>query len=37
MKTTINNVLEPISKKIPQNKRGLILMDNCRAHWDKDL
>ena len=38
MKKTINTVLKPISRQIPEGKKGIILLDNCRAHWDvKDL
>ena len=34
MKKTIYAILEPISKKMSQNKRGLLMIDNCRAHYD---
>ena len=36
MQKTIQYVLKPISKKIPENKKGLIMMDNSRAHFDKE-
>ena len=34
MLQTIKDILAPISKNIPPNKKGIILLDNCRAHYE---
>ncbi len=37
MKPTINIMFNPYSKYLSNNKRGLILMDNSRAHINDEI
>ena len=37
MKSWISNVLGPYARKLPPNKRGLLLLDNFKGHISKDI
>ena len=36
MKETINKIFKPFYQSIPSEKRGLLIMDNVRAHYDHE-
>lgn len=37
MKAFIKNIIEPWIANLPLGKRGLLLLDNCRGHFDPEI
>ena len=37
MKKTIQYIIRPYVRNIPEGYRGLLILDNCRAHLNKEI